>query len=499
MRRIKIKAKNVDYSIRQWQLFLFFFIALLLIHLSNLHITISVDGYYRIFTDVTSAELSTGRILSFAIESLFEFLHISLIYSQQIFFLCFLIMLSIAACLLVNTIVESLKKLRPIIFISVLLAVLLSFANVIFQEYFYFSEAYFLWGVGTLLWALSLRAFFVLPNKRGLFVSFLLLFCAVSTYQVWLQPFIVWGLAILIIKYRKLDKPLFIRSLKICLIGLISMVLNQIVTTILTTTIVTYVPRGFSFSGILENLLLELRMIKYSLLSFPTDTYSIFFVAILALSILIIISILVHTFKHKAKRVLLLIIYLAISWLVIFGMHLFEADPTISMRTLSGLGFLVACLFLLLTLQVDKGKWQKLVLSILVIFIIINIYQLQSITTNTILSNRLDEREAKAIEGAITSYEEQSGIKVTRMVKTFDDSPTAIYPEVSSPQNLILRSAFVEWSFSSAIRFYTGRTFEEVSTDLDAHSRIFDGMNWDSFNPAEQLYFVGDTVYYCVY
>jgi hypothetical protein len=505
MKRIEIKGRHLEFSIRQWQLFLFVFLAFFMIQLPELHITLSSDGYSRMYSNDPALELLTGRTVSYLTQVIFAKLHLSIVFHQQIFFFCFLVMLSLSTCLLLNCVLESLDKApSPVLFAAVLVAILYSFTNLIFQEYFYFSEVYFLWGLGTILWVLALRCLYVLPRKLGILAGFFFLYLSVSCYQIWLQPFIIWGLAILIIKYKRLNKALFLSAVKLCLIGVAALAANLIVMRLIGKTGVELGPRGTSLSMVSTSYNMMKNVIKYSFKRFPEDMVSVVLVPLLILAVALFVSVLIRKTGNRVNRAILLMIYLSVCWLITYGMHLFESHPWIVPRAVPGVASTVACLLILLVLESEQRKWHVALFSVASVFLLISITLVQTVTINTIAGNRLDEREAIAMDMAITAYEEESGIKVTSLVRTFDSNATNKHPEVYSFVSylygyFVWRPAIVNWSYAPSIEYFTGRSFEEISTDRDAHQEFFDNKQWDYFNPTEQLYFDGSTVYWCVY
>jgi hypothetical protein len=502
MKSIPLQIRGVELQIRQWQIFLFFMTALFFIHLPDLQLTISVDAYFRIETNPPEMELLSGRTVSYLMQLVFAALDLNIVLDQKIFFFFFLAMLSIASCLIVSCITESLEELRPTVFVSILLAILFSFSTIIFQEYFYFSEVFFLWGLGFLLAIIALRVLYTAPQKLAIPLSLFLLYLAVSTYQVWVQPFIVWGLAILIIKYRTLTKALFLQAVKLCVIGIAALLANVLVMNLLGARGVELGGRTHSFEGVLEKIPIVYQNISRTLRLYPGETVSVIVVPMLVLVALVYMVVLVRNSTQRLNRFALLTIYFTVCFIVIYGMPLFESNPTFAPRALPGISILTAFLFLFLLLELRTRKWQIPVILALVVFGLMNVVYSQSLTIHILASNRLDEREAIAIDRTITAYEEETGYKVTTLVRTFDSWYYENHPEITGRLSVyppLRRSAYVDWSYAPAIEYYTGRTFDHFSTDAKAYDQYFEGKEWGFFNPAEQLYFVGNTVYWCLY
>jgi hypothetical protein len=529
----ELSTKNGKIYIKHWQLFTFLSLALLLAHSLDFKFRVSTDGYTRAFLNDPSGELLHGRFLNFLVQMFYDITKINIVYAQQVFFFLFIAILAASGCLLIYSITKYLSPISPLKFALLTMAVLISFCNIAFQEYFFFSEVYLVWGLGALFTALALFCFDRLPLLKGSLVATVLMLASMNIYQIWLQYFVIFGFLLLILRYKKICKPIFLQSLRLGAIAIFSLAANMLMLGIAKDIGATAsTTRDISAANIPDNLYVVLKAIQSQLLEFPYAATSALLVTILLLSCVAIIAVIswgpawvsnqqasalppLSSTRGRLNLLALLAIFLLLAWLVTYGIHVFEANPWVVTRTITGLGYLVTALLILLialssgnrigqTIGAGRTPSHRIEIAMTVCIIALLalcIYQSQSITSDQLANNKLDEAEVLALDAVINNYEKESGERVTKLVRTFDSSSLPRHAELHgfNSGDVNLRALYVDWSFAPVFEFYTGRKFETFASDEQAYQKFFAGKDWDTFNPSEQLIFVGDTAYLCLY
>ena len=124
----------------------------------------------------------------------------------------------------------------------------------------------------------------------------------------------------------------------------------------------------------------------------------------------------------------------------------------------------------------------------------------QDIAQDVYISNEADRIYALAIGTAIRTYEQQSGIQVTKIGLTTDTKPTGAFFETRyNRYELSNRILTVPYSYYCLINYMNGMELIDVPVLDEVKERYFKDKNWNSFNVNEQLVFEGDTAYLCAY
>lgn len=120
------------------------------------------------------------------------------------------------------------------------------------------------------------------------------------------------------------------------------------------------------------------------------------------------------------------------------------------------------------------------------------------VVTNHFVSNTLDEVYVNMMYQEVLNYEAETGITVTKIVVYKDANAPDNYSEVSYHEHQI-NERTLGTATNSLIGQITGRCFEKVEGKEEVYDQYFKGKNWNYLNLTEQLVFVDDTVYWCIF
>lgn len=141
---------------------------------------------------------------------------------------------------------------------------------------------------------------------------------------------------------------------------------------------------------------------------------------------------------------------------------------------------------------------KKILSYIFVGYLLIQCIYCGFIVSARMASNRLDRLNAVMVDEAISAYEDENGIKITKLAVCKDADAPDYYEGIGYHAHQINERVSTQ-APKSLIEFVTGRQLEKVLMDETLYEEYFSGRNWDIPNMSEQLVFVDDTVYWCLY
>lgn len=164
------------------------------------------------------------------------------------------------------------------------------------------------------------------------------------------------------------------------------------------------------------------------------------------------------------------------------------------------------CIFLMIgltyvaSISIDKlPSIIRTILSVsLLCVILINMLFSQFILEDKYVSNTLDETYASIFIDELNEYEAESGNTVTKIVVGYDDYAPIYYDRVNfGAQQINERTMTIATTLIT--RYVSGRQFERLEMDELTRKRLFKNKNWDEINPKEQIIFIDDTAYWCMF
>ena len=145
-------------------------------------------------------------------------------------------------------------------------------------------------------------------------------------------------------------------------------------------------------------------------------------------------------------------------------------------------------------------KIQKLSIVTFLIFLIINIRQIEEISVDVIASNKIDEEISYLIQDEIQKYEMQNNTKIKNISLVNDINPHWGYNAIEYVCfDTNLRSYVVNWGGVDCINYYNKTEYKSVEMNENIYETHFSGKNWDFLDLDEQMVFQGDTLYMVSY
>ncbi len=378
------------------------------------------------------------------------------------------------------------------------LAAAMVFCNVLFIEYFMFTEmtlfyvfAYFLATIAVLLYI----------NKRRV-IAYVLLAVTVCIYQLT----VVYAAIVLLFYYMLSNK--FIWSKKAVAeeffgfalpfsLGLINMIAIKIVGTLL--------PEFASKKPYASETMLEkFKMVAASCGMFLKNSYTLLpnlFIPgiVLVVSVGLTVSLLAKS--QGWLGTLYYVLILVISIMAIFVIPVlgegFNFQPRMSFLLYAFQGLILVTAMSLFTLY-KRELFLKWGAAAIVAYMVLQVVSCSFIISGRYVSNTLDKTYSKIILEEIEKYEEETGVAVTRFA-AINDAYAPAYYEESRIHYEQINERIMGQSTRSMFEAFWGRHFDAAGMPDEIINEHFADKNWDYFDVNEQLVIVDDTAYLCVY
>ena len=427
-------------------LFLFNLIFIFLCNLPNLQFRISVDGYNKILYNNNQAfYLKDARVLSAALQMLIKLW--PAVKFQSVYFF---------------------------VFISfICLCIILFFLDTDFK------------------------------NRFGLMIIYL--FLGLQCYQIFIQAWLIFLACFLLLKHRnRLSKKFFKDVLCIAIVFIFTL-------TILICVIQVMIKLGLVDKA--RNIIILPKKNLFNIISicncakmfFTQPIKTIVGIMVYTLMSIFLCEVIFLGIKLLRKEIkpiefFLPFILFIFAVLATFGIQIFMFFVWLSPRVLTGLGFLL-CILLIYWANFLSEKQLNYLICLVGILFFVNVYFSQSIAINKYATNRIDQEQVSNICYRIRDHEEKNRIKIKKISFCQDLDPLLGYYGNTKyiAWDLNIREFMVNWGQIEIINYYAKRNFEKIDMPEEIYKKYFAKKQWDYYKPEEQLVFIDDTLYICVY
>ena len=454
------------------------FLPLLTGHYASDSYNIYNIGYYDY---ATRYSLNDGRVFMAILGLIANKINISIDVYIFITLFCALIISNITIMVL-NKIIKKYKEQKNIFQeIIVIIISYITVFNFMYLENMYFVECVVM-AVSILLFIISANIL-VEKNNKYFIKSTILTILGVMFYQGTIGMFFTFVCLFTILKNKNNVKRIiidFIQSGVVAAIGvLVDLIIVKIVGYFLNMNQVRY----GSLSNIFKNtkfILSELpSILKENFHLFPTNALYIF------LSILTVIAI-IYLSKNISKTNNIIYKYILIIFVAIassFVIHLTTLASFYTGRLKNPLGALVGIIFILFYVETDlfenKNKLSKVTIITLLAYTIINIFNYENIMLQHKETNRLEKQEMQKMKEYIEQYEEETGIKVTKIVKIpiYKNSDKGYFANIKNKSIFTHNSIRVYWAAEGIVNLYTKRDLKSVNITKEQYDYYTDNQN----------------------
>ena len=372
----------------------------------------------------------------------------------------------------------------------------LCFVNVLFSELLYFTESFGIFQFSLLFCMLGCLSFTGKHYIRGM-ISFLIMVCF---YQMGAPIASLVLCTWLILRYRcrfsreLLGKEALYIAAPLAA-GVIDYLSGQVIIPMLAA-------RGMNYSS-LKNLDgqaagfigFDMDQLK-QLYTWSMELCGVPLLPAFVSIVLTLLVLAVFIRQRKTNELLTFLLYKAVSFALMFGMaavtSVFMPRMLITFCIMQACGGLAALYFC--------PERSRAVSWVPLFYFLVQVFFIQIIIANRQASNSLDIVYAGQVLSRIDAYEEETGVKVTKIAVTEDLYSTDVYPQVHYANGEVNRRNY-GWNTRSFLIYECGdySRFELAEMDPDVYDLYFAGKDWDEFNADEQIIIEGDTCYVCVF
>ena len=453
-------------------------------------------------------KLELGRPGGAAVQALLYHLGICTVTTQQPFTLALLIVMAWCCADLWSMVIKSFDKPGYSLKALVLLAILPAFINVSFGEFFFFSNCAVHW-IGMLIpCQLALRCFLAGDRLGHRLGAAVLLIISLSFYQAALSYFVIWGFLITAMRCDfRTDKKAMSSLLHVLIVGAAASIVilaSQKLMEVFHYTAGT--KRSPSLSALFYNFFYLLSVAQYKVLlsgmHFMGITMGFIIVGLTADMIAKRFA-----FDGNSTPKQLIVAPILLAYAISFAPHLLSGTIRVTPRTLFGIfSYLSFCALTILYLYSKGQKHRGFILSgrtltlILLVFLLMSASSIDLIGREQIRSNQADREQAEVILDRVAKYEQATGQSVSKLGLVFDQSTCHYQPEAPNGyMDINARPGARDWEIPSYLSYYRGSEFTVVDVPDEVRAAHFDGCEWDSFDPDEQVVLIGDTLYLGIY
>ena len=387
-------------------------------------------------------------------------------------------------------------------------AISLIVVHVIFSELFYFTDSFSIFEFMMLFLALG---FLCYSRKHSIF-AFLCFLAAASFYQVGCAFAAVLIATYVYLQYDgTMTKQMFVDELVGILLpisaGAINLFTGGIVLRILASHGVM-ITSGFEANPIDQEYILkaisEIRTMYLSGLELMIPFGFPLIIAVI--STILVIAVFVS--RRAVNQLLTFLVWKVVTFILTFAIDLADG-AVLQPRTVLPFCALQAVDLLVALYFVDRARWSekwkriavKVSIALPILYLLVQIFFIQNIISNRMVSNTLDELYANAVLDYIDREEALTGVQVNKFGWTTDAYAPDYYEEVYYTRSEINSRNYrrVPYSLVEINARDRGRHFTHTPMDPEVYQKYFEGKDWDKFLPEEQVVIIDDTAYLCVF
>lgn len=528
---------KISEGTKQEKLFIFFLLLLTMaaaygIMLSHRFSTDGYSDYYKILEKSNAfGKLESSRISGAVTEACMSILGINTVTVQFPFTILFILTITWVCYDLWGLICQSFHEPDCYLREFLLIFILPAFINISFGEMFFFSNVAIHWSGMILTGHLSMKFLFTGDRFINKILAVCFLTISLGFYQAVIGYFVIWGLLIAALRGRlRPDGRSFGLIRQVIGVALVSSALSVLTQCILRITgIIPQTARLFSVESVMGN-------IRYLITEGIKEVFGGgmhflgYFLGVLTVFLLLWLLRCLLKYRCSLDSVSLVLVLTAVCFAVPFAPHIIIKDRWLSPRSMfSFFSFLSFCGIMSLYLEnyyqlqsgrsVSSGKkngrltgqgnkrsgrqrryFRSAGVCLICIFLFLNMAGIFKIGVEQIRSNTADKYQAMIILERIRRYEEKSGNTITGICFIEDNAVTYANPEAPDHyMDINTRAGATVWQRLKILEFYSGRSFRNVDLTQELQVHYFEGKEWDSFLPEEQLVFCKDTLFIGVY
>ena len=448
-------------------------------------------GYKRYSIEYS---LNDGRIFMYIIGQLADKMNIN-INAYVVILTVLAIIISCICIIKLIGIMAKYKKKDEIIITSLIAYV--TIMNFMYLENLYFTEGIVM-SISILLFILAAE---YLNEKENIIKVIILVLLGVFCYQGTINVFITFYFVFALIKNKKINKEIIKNMIIVMLISLFCIAINMLQIKICGKIYGLEQTRTGSISEIFANIIYIIANI-YKILIYSSELFPKYLFLIFLISILIITAIWDKKENNKFSNTINILLITVVAIISSVIINIVSLSSFGLGRMVFSIGALIGLIFIYLycttTIFEKQTNYKYVMITILIIYVIMNILNTLNILISHKQANKLDKEETLKVNEYMLEYEQNNNIEIKNIAITYDKNVTWCYNELKHKSLYTHRALMIWWCNVDTINYYTSRNLQKVQMKPEIYDTYFKDKDWDKLEK-EQFIFEGDTMYYCVY
>ncbi len=448
-------------------------------------------GYKRYSIEYS---LNDGRIFMYIIGQLADKMNIN-INAYVVILTVLAIIISCICIIKLIGIMAKYKKKDEIIITSLIAYV--TIMNFMYLENLYFTEGIVM-SISILLFILAAE---YLNEKENIIKVIILVLLGVFCYQGTINVFITFYFVFALIKNKKINKEIIKNMIIVMLISLFCIAINMLQIKICGKIYGLEQTRTGSISEIFANIIYIIANI-YKILIYSSELFPKYLFLIFLISILIITAIWDKKENNKFSNTINILLITVVAIISSVIINIVSLSSFGLGRMVFSIGALIGLIFIYLycttTIFEKQTNYKYVMITILIIYVIMNILNTLNILISHKQANKLDKEETLKVNEYMLEYEQNNNIEIKNIAIAYDKNVTWCYNELKHKSLYTHRALMIWWCNVDTINYYTSRNLQKVQMKPEIYDTYFKDKDWDKLEK-EQFIFEGDTMYYCVY
>lgn len=448
-------------------------------------------GYERYSIEYS---LNDGRIFMYIIGQLADKMNINI----NAYVVILTVLAIIISCICIIKLIEIMTKYKKKdgIIITSLIAYV-TIMNFMYLENLYFTECIVM-SISILLFILAAE---YLNEKENIIKVIILVLLGIFCYQGTINVFITFYFVFALIKNKKLNKEIIKNMIIVMLIALFCIAINMLQIKICGKIYGLEQTRTGSISEIFANIIYIITNV-YKILVYSSELFPKYLFLIFLISISIITAIWDKKENNKYSNIINILLITVVAIISSVLINIVSLSSFGLGRMVFSIGALLGLIFMYLycttTIFEKQTNYKYVMITILIIYVIMNILNTLNILISHKQANELDKQETLKVNEYMLEYEQNNNIEIKNIAITYDKNVTWCYNELKHKSLYTHRALMIWWCNVDTINYYTNRNLQKVQMKAEIYDTYFKDKDWDKLEK-EQFVFEGDTMYYCVY
>ena len=463
----------------------------------------SIDSYMVYYNMDPDNQIRQTRLVNYVLIKLFEVIGFNTCKYQSILTGIFIVVAAFSVLFLTKIFLKYAEKLTLVKIITVNLAILIFVINIYILEWFLYPESMLFYAI-SLFFAVFAVGIIDLNGKFFVryFVATIFLLISLNCYQASMPIYVIYGVTLLWVKNKfTLTQKAFFESFCVIFSAGFSSVCILIEQRIAANFgAIFQSDRGAKFS--LEIIINNINTV-FNESKRIFSGYNFLPKYIIPLFIICVFTIIIYAFikdRSRFNQYLYLVLVINTNFFIVLLPHIITKIVWFAPRTIVGMGAFLSTIVIIAIYKSKSDIIYKISAIISALFILFNYVQIQDVGINHFANNVLENEYSVLIQDEINEYEKKTGNKITSIASVNDENPQYNYRGVKyTIFDTNVKAFIAKWGTPYLIGYYNDRNYNMTDMNEKVYNDNFKGKDWEKFEPEEQLVFIENTLYICIY